>query len=176
MAETASGVLRRGSDRIIAGVCSGLGHYFDIDPILVRMVFVVLTIANGIGILIYLVLWFLMDPPAAPAGNRSAGDRLRSMGDEIREDFRTGFNRSSTTTVPPATAEGAAPSEPVSPGDPIAPEHVRRRRGLWFGGGLILIGALLLLDNMGLFFGFQWHLFWPVILIAIGLFFLLRRH
>ncbi len=46
---------RSKNDRMVAGVCGGLGHYFGIDPVLVRLAFVALTVAGGVGILIYLV-------------------------------------------------------------------------------------------------------------------------
>src|SRR5439155_655609 len=93
MGEATGGVLRRGSDRIIAGVCSGLGQYFGVEPLLVRIVFVVLAVVPaGLGVILYLVLWFLMEPPAGadPSATRSVGDRLRTMGQEIREEFGTG--------------------------------------------------------------------------------------
>src|SRR5256885_15500004 len=94
MGETTGGVLRRGSDRIIAGVCSGLGHYFGVEPVLVRIVFIILTLVGaGIGILLYLALWFLMEPPAGDRATRNISERLRAMGQEISEDFRTGFRR-----------------------------------------------------------------------------------
>ncbi|HEV8419999.1 MAG TPA: PspC domain-containing protein [Actinomycetota bacterium] len=49
-------VLRRSRhDRMIAGVCGGLGRYLGVDPILLRIAFVVLAIAGGSGILIYIV-------------------------------------------------------------------------------------------------------------------------
>jgi phage shock protein C len=49
-------VLRRSrQDRMIAGVCGGLGRYLGVDPVLLRVAFVVLTIAGGSGILIYIV-------------------------------------------------------------------------------------------------------------------------
>ncbi len=47
-------------DRLVAGVCSGLGQYFDVDPILVRAVFVITTLAGGAGILAYILLWIIM--------------------------------------------------------------------------------------------------------------------
>ncbi|PKM91826.1 hypothetical protein CVU82_01305 [Candidatus Falkowbacteria bacterium HGW-Falkowbacteria-1] len=46
---------RSKSDRIIFGVCGGMAKYFDIDPIMIRLVFVVLTIGAGSGVLIYLI-------------------------------------------------------------------------------------------------------------------------
>jgi phage shock protein PspC (stress-responsive transcriptional regulator) len=174
MGETAGGVLRRGSDRIVAGVCSGLAHYFGLDVMLVRIVFIVLALLHGVGIILYAVLWFLMDPPSAvqAEGSRHFGERLRSMGDEIRDDFRTGFRRSqSSWTEPPAapTTSGAG-SSPSNP-----PPIYGRPRGLWLGIILIVAGAYFLLDNLGFLNVVRWDVFWPVVLIAIGLFVLLRR-
>lgn len=50
--------LRRSrSDRVIAGVCGGIGRHFDVDPVLVRIGFVVLALFGGSGVLLYLVAW-----------------------------------------------------------------------------------------------------------------------
>ncbi|MCP3990515.1 MAG: PspC domain-containing protein [Actinomycetia bacterium] len=53
-------------DSMVAGVCSGLGHYFDMDTTLVRVALVVITVLGGAGLLAYIILWFALDP--APAG------------------------------------------------------------------------------------------------------------
>jgi len=53
--------LRRSrGDRMVAGVCAGLAEYFNVDPVLVRLVFVLLALAGGPGVLLYIVLWFIM--------------------------------------------------------------------------------------------------------------------
>jgi phage shock protein PspC (stress-responsive transcriptional regulator) len=57
------------TERKIAGVCGGLGEYFDLDPVLFRAAFVVLAFIGGFGILLYLVLWLVIP---APAGRRAA--------------------------------------------------------------------------------------------------------
>lgn len=44
----------------IAGVCGGLGEFFDIDPTIVRAVFAVSILFGGLGLAIYIVLWLLM--------------------------------------------------------------------------------------------------------------------
>ena len=54
-----------GADRKIAGVCGGLGEYFDLDPVLFRAAFLVLVLAGGLGILLYLALWLVIPGPAA---------------------------------------------------------------------------------------------------------------
>lgn len=72
--------LRRSrTDRVVAGVAGGLGHYFGIDPVLVRIGFVILVLAGGSGILIYLIAWLVM--PAAAAGEEPA-ERSRVVGGE----------------------------------------------------------------------------------------------
>jgi phage shock protein C len=61
------------TDRIVAGVASGLGRYFNVDPVLVRVIFAVATVLTaGLAALAYPVMWFLMpeepvDAPAWPA-------------------------------------------------------------------------------------------------------------
>src|SRR3989442_2712745 len=94
MGETTGGVLRGSSDRIIAGVSSGLGQYFGVEPLLVRIVFVILTLVGaGIGILLYLPFWFLLEPPggAPMSATLKTSERPRPMGLEIREGFRNAF-------------------------------------------------------------------------------------
>jgi phage shock protein C len=74
-------VLRRSrDDRVIAGVCGGLGRYFGIDPVILRLVFVVLLLAGGSGILLYGVGWLAI-PEERP------GDEL---GEPAREGERHG--------------------------------------------------------------------------------------
>ncbi len=53
---------RSTDDRMLAGVAGGLAEYFDIDPVLIRILFVIIALLGGgfIGILIYAVLWILM--------------------------------------------------------------------------------------------------------------------
>ncbi len=51
---------RDSEDKIISGLCAGLAKYFDIDPLWVRLAFVVGTLLNGLGLLIYLVMWLLL--------------------------------------------------------------------------------------------------------------------
>lgn len=47
-------------DKKIAGVCAGLAEYFEIDPLIVRIVFLVAALGYGIGVLPYVILWLAM--------------------------------------------------------------------------------------------------------------------
>jgi phage shock protein C len=118
---------RRLDNRVIAGVCSGLADYFAIDPILVRLAFVVITFAGGAGVLAYIILWIVMTP--APVGTAAA---------------------------------------PVSAG-------VTGQRPFWLGAFLVVMGILFLIGNTGIFSWLNWSLFWPLILVALGVLILSNR-
>ncbi len=51
---------RSTSERMLAGVAGGVAQYFDMDPTLVRLIFVLLAAAGGPGVLIYLVMWLIV--------------------------------------------------------------------------------------------------------------------
>jgi phage shock protein C len=56
---------RSRKDRKIAGVCGGIGEYFDTDPTLIRLLAVALVLAMGSGVLAYILAWIIV--PEAPA-------------------------------------------------------------------------------------------------------------
>jgi phage shock protein C len=98
--------LERPTDRIIAGVCHGLGDYFEVDPVVVRLVFVALTAAGGAGLLAYLILWIVM-PAAGSAvvtGGAGIGKGVRTMAGELKDvgrEFGTSVSRSWPPPPPP---------------------------------------------------------------------------
>jgi phage shock protein C len=57
---------RSRTDRKLAGVCGGLAEYFNLDPTLIRVLFIVLAVLGGSGIIIYLAMWILV--PNQPQG------------------------------------------------------------------------------------------------------------
>jgi phage shock protein C len=67
------------SDRMVAGVCSGLGKYLNIDATIVRLIFVLMLLLGGHGLLVYIILWIVIpseDKPqpvvtVEPASNKS---------------------------------------------------------------------------------------------------------
>ncbi len=57
---------RSKEDRKIAGVCGGLGEYFDIDPTIVRLIWLAMLFAVGSGVLAYIIGWIIVpEKPAA---------------------------------------------------------------------------------------------------------------
>jgi phage shock protein C len=142
--------LRRSrSDRIIGGVCTGLAKYFDVDPVIVRLLFVVMALAQGAGVLLYLVLLVVIpEEDAQPSG--------------------TTCTEASAVAGVPEAGSGAQPST----------AEPRRRRGMWAGALLIGLGAYLLIVNLGFLWWWDWRVAGPVALIGSGfalLFWRLRR-
>jgi phage shock protein PspC (stress-responsive transcriptional regulator) len=57
---------RSRTDRKIAGICGGLGEYFGIDPVIFRIIWVILLLGAGTGLLAYIIFWLIV--PEAPEG------------------------------------------------------------------------------------------------------------
>jgi phage shock protein C len=62
---------RSESDRMLGGVCGGLGDYLDVDSTLVRIIFVALALMGGPGILMYLILLLVVPSEAVLTSTRS---------------------------------------------------------------------------------------------------------
>lgn len=136
---------RSRSDRKVAGVAAGLGDYFEIDPILIRLIFVVLLFAGGGGMLIYIILWIIT--PEQPF-QYNPGNTQNT----------TNESTGGTSYSDPATQPAQSPSH--------KPEKEKKKGSLVGGLVLITLGLLFLADEF--FPGFDFSDFWPVIIIVIG--------
>ncbi len=79
-------------ERVIGGVAGGIGRYLAIDPVYVRLAFVVLSLFNGMGVLIYFIMWLLLpvEGSTLPAGEEVIKSNLEDM---RRQAQRFGFSR-----------------------------------------------------------------------------------
>ena len=70
MSNTVKRLYRSQTNRWLFGVCGGIGEYFNLDPILIRALFVALALLFGGGFLIYIILIIIIPlEPTAPAGS-----------------------------------------------------------------------------------------------------------
>lgn len=129
-------------NRMLAGVAGGIAEYFGIDPTIVRVVFVLLTIWGGSGILIYLLLWFIV-PTESSVGQPLSEDTVKANAKEFEARARQLGS----------DAQRFADSD--------------RSRSIW-GIILVVVGLAFLLGNFGVFFGAVVGALWPVILLIIG--------
>jgi len=78
--------------RIIGGVCSGMGAYWNIEPWLVRVIFLILAMVGGLGILIYLILYIVL-PEAKTTAQKieMKGDpvNIHNIKDFVKQEFNT---------------------------------------------------------------------------------------
>ena len=144
---------RSEKERILGGVCGGLAEYFGFDPTLVRLVFVLLTLAGGAGILVYIVLWIIM--PRRPQAEARA-----VVGENI-EDIKKRLVELEGEVKTAVTGEKA--------------QEWKQSAGFWLGLLLAALGLLLLLANLGLFRWWRWVILWPIALILLGLLLVWRR-
>jgi phage shock protein C len=138
-------LMRSESDKMIAGVCGGLAAYLGVDSVFVRLAFVVLLFASGIGFPAYIVLAILM-PSEESVGKSSsevAKENLSAIGANVSEGLRHSRRH---------------PQGPI-----IA------------GGLLIALGGYLLLQNLGWFSWLSGGLLWALALIALGIFLVIGR-
>ncbi len=136
-------LLRSRSDRWIAGVCGGLGKYFEVDPLIFRLIFILLTVFGGSGILIYVILWI-----AVP----EEGDKEAQTRKPFEQKIKMGANKMADEIKQQLKDE----------------KGWRANRGKLTGGLILLgLGLFFLIQN---FFPL-WDIarLWPVILIIIGL-------
>ncbi len=60
---------------VLGGVCSGLGKYLNVDPIILRILFIMLALLGGGGVIIYIILWIVIpEEPFATFAEQPAGD------------------------------------------------------------------------------------------------------
>lgn len=149
---------RSNSDKVVAGVCGGLGQYFGIDPVIVRLIMVALVFAGGVSILIYPILWLVT--PAEGATQYSLNQGWQDMQRQAQT-----LGQQASQQVQSVFAQGTAtPRFDPETGQPVAP---RRNRALGFV--LMGLGALMLASYFG---SSQLAL---ALMVLAGGFYLLRR-
>jgi phage shock protein PspC (stress-responsive transcriptional regulator) len=65
-------LMRSSTDKKIAGVCGGLAEYFDLDPTIIRVIWVLALLLFGTGVLAYIILWIVLPLAPEPAIHTSA--------------------------------------------------------------------------------------------------------
>jgi len=109
----------------IAGVCSGLGEYFRVDPTIIRIITILLVFADGAGLIGYIIAWIVMPKR-------------------------------------PLEAEGEVTDTAYAPLNKYLPGII-----------LVAVGAILLVGNI--WWWFEWHDLWPLVLIAVGILLLVNN-
>jgi phage shock protein C len=142
--------------RVIGGVAGGLAEYFDIDAVIVRLVFVLVALAGGGGVLVYIVLWIVLPENTA----QKYVFQQTEPGYKPSEPYAGAAPSDAGSTEWKDTTANASP-------DPYHYEGREKRTGGLIGGlVLITLGCLFLVDR------FVPHIdfgdLWPILLVVIG--------
>ncbi|MCL2682752.1 MAG: PspC domain-containing protein [Bacteroidales bacterium] len=164
--------LRRSTEnRIIGGVCGGIAEYFDLDPVLIRLAFVLLAFLGGSGILIYIIAWIVIpekrvgdnipDAEIVSEEKKEKKTETKKMEEQLKENLKE------------------VEKEVKEIGEIISKEVEKEVKKIekkgyqgsgWFGYLLIFIGVISFLKIFD-WIEFSWRGLldlWPVLLIFLG--------
>jgi len=142
---TEARLMKSDDDRMISGVCGGIAAYLGVDSVIVRLAFILLALASGVGFLLYIILMIIM--PRENNLNDAPSDVAQENIGQIGNDVSSGFKRVRQHRQGPAIAAGL----------------------------LILLGVYLLLSNFGLLSWLSGGVFWSLLLIGAGIYLIARR-
>jgi phage shock protein C len=136
-------------NKVIAGICGGIAEYFDVDPVLIRIIAILFFFTGGAALIAYIVGLIII--PSQP----------------LEEFNKNNISQIVTPPVPEQPASGA--SRPFIYGESS------NTGKLILGVILIALGVIFLLNQLPLFahsfwwfWGLSWRFFWPSLLIVIG--------
>lgn len=155
-------IYRSRKERILGGVCGGMGEYLNVDPVILRLLFVLLVFAGGAGVILYIVAWMIIPEgsagaekaPSFPTGEKSTDAVVEGFVREV-EEVAEQVEKRLEQAVERLEKKGAS----------TAPQRV--------------IGILLILTGIFLFLAkfvdlsWIWVFFWPLLLVVLGLLLLL---
>ena len=88
--KTTKKIYRDPDNRILGGVCGGLGAYLNINPIIARIIFILLAIPGGVGAVIYIILWIVIPEASTTAQKlemRGEPITIENIKKAVREEF-----------------------------------------------------------------------------------------
>lgn len=149
--DTPKKLYRSRTDKVIAGVCGGLGDYFNMDSLIFRVLFLALLFAGGSGFWLYVILAIII-PKEPIFGVSEPGINPKAQFNDFVADVRS------------SAQHWAAEVKKDSRFEPL-----RNSRRMWFGVIIVAIGAIALINTLFPQRWIKWETLWPVMLIFFGL-------
>jgi phage shock protein C len=138
-------LMRSEQDRFFVGVCGGIAAYLGVDSVFVRLAFVLLSLASGIGVILYLVLLFVM--PSEENVDAPPSKIVQDNFDQFGNDVGSGVKRVRKHPQGPSIAAGI----------------------------LILLGIYLLMDSFNLLNWLNSTVVIALAFIAFGIYLISKR-
>ena len=124
--------------RVFGGIAGGMSQYFNLDPIIIRVIFVVVTIMHGVGLILYIILWIVIP----------------------EEPFEMAYQ------APTDIKEGSSPGDQTAQ-DTIIPDLKKSHSGRTVAG-IILIGIGLIFFMDRIIPSFEFNDILPLIFVLLG--------
>jgi len=144
-------IFRSIDDYMLAGVCGGLAEYFKIDGSLVRIIFVLLTLSGGAGILVYLILWLVIPKEQGLEKVINREKKVKEFANDVKNKAKS------------MAKEIKIDTKIKKSGKKIN----------ILGIALILVGVVSIWNQISPIL-IDWNFFWPGLLILIGILVLFR--
>lgn len=147
-------------DKVIGGVAGGLAEYFEIDVVIVRLLFVLVFFLGGGGLIAYIIMWIVipMEPFYTPYSETTAEPRPESGGNQQSETKSEAGNEQ----------QSGSPESDAAKKNHEHHHDKKNNTSIVAGIILIVLGMVFLANHMMPWF----HLynFWPALLIIGGIF------
>ncbi|MDR1951525.1 MAG: PspC domain-containing protein, partial [Bacteroidales bacterium] len=161
------------TNRVFGGVCGGIAEYFNLDPVLIRLLFVLMAVFGGAGIFIYIIGLIIIPERSANDTVQDAeivddkGKTHASAPTDSMSEFKKEFDK----VVEELEHEFKDTAKEV---EREVDKGIKKRKSLsggWFGIFLIFLGVAFLFKMFG-WLHFSWYgiwKYWPIILIFVGI-------
>ncbi|MCL2683003.1 MAG: PspC domain-containing protein [Bacteroidales bacterium] len=169
--------LRRSiNNRVIGGVCGGIAEYFGIDPVLIRLIFVIMAIFGGAGVILYILAWIVMperslndsiqDAEIVDNDKKKTDETLEKEFKNVAQELKNSFKE-----VEKEFKDVEKEFKDVEKEIKVEVKKHKDSSSSWFGIFLIFLGAVFLF-RMFSWLNFSWSgiwKYWPVLLIFVGI-------
>ncbi|MBN1617780.1 PspC domain-containing protein [Candidatus Dojkabacteria bacterium] len=146
-------IYRSETNKVIAGVCGGLGEFFNIDPVIIRLIFVLMVLFGGSGMLIYLIMWIIVPLKSSVSQSTEA---------TIKQNAKEFENKAKKAAVD------------------LEKTVKKTDTKLWFGLIILFLGFFFLLQNFGInlnpFRFINFSILWPILIIFLGILIVIKKN
>ena len=150
---------RSKKNRVVGGVCGGIGEYFDIDPTLIRLLAILAFFFGGSGLIAYIIGWIII--PRNPNGNVEHHFKSEQKIVDMEDVTKTSESKIKTTEEYQSEENGK--------------NNSAKNRNISLGLIFIFMGFIFMGTTLFPWFTWlAWSAYWPVILIIVGLVIMIR--
>lgn len=162
---------RSRKDKMIAGVCGGIAEYFNIDVVWVRLIAILLLLAEGVGFILYIVAWIIV--PENPSQKETKKTFPEKVSHRIKKEIEEDKKKEDKKRQEKARAEKTASKIQKKNEDDEIEDELEKGKSIFLPVLLILVGTFFLLRRI--FVWIDLNLIWPILVIAFGLHLILKR-